>query len=71
MSVFSGSGSDVDMRVSSKRGFVDVESAPSWVSALMERMDQRLYANERMIELRMDERLDTKEQKIEQVLGLH
>ena len=65
------SGSDVDMRVSSKRGFVDVESAPSWVSALMERMDQRLGENERRIELRMDERLDTNERRIEQVLGLH
>ena len=71
MSVSSGSGADVDMRVSSKRGFVDVESAPSWVSALMERMDQRLGENERIIELRMDERLDTNERRIEQVLGLH
>ena len=65
------SGSHVDMRVSSKRGFVDVESAPSWVSALMERMDQRLGENERRIELRMDERLDTNERRIEQVFGLH
>ena len=56
MSVSSGSGADVDMRVSSKRGFVDVESAPSWVSAFIERMDQRL---------------DTNERRIEQVLGLH
>ena len=56
MSVSSGSGADVDMRVSSKRGFVDVESAPSWVSAFIERMDQRL---------------DTNERGIEQVLGLH
>ena len=68
MSVFSGSGADVDKRVSSKRGFVDVESAPSWVPALMERMDQRLGENERRIELRMDERLDTNERRIEQVL---
>ena len=72
MSGSAGSGVDVDMRVSSKRGFVDDESAPSWVSALMERrMDQRLDANERRIELRMDERLDTNERRIEQVLGLH
>ena len=71
MSVSSGSGADVDMRVSSKRGIVEVESEPSWVSALMERMDQRLDANERRIELRMDERLDTNERRIEQVLGLH
>ena len=71
MSVSSGSGADVDMRVCSKRGIVEVESAPSWVSALMERMDQRLDANERRIELRMDERLDTNERRIEQVLGLH
>ena len=69
MSGSSGYGVDVDMRVSSKRGFVDDESAPSWVSALMERMDQRLDANERRIELRMDERLDTNERRIEQVLG--
>ena len=59
------------MRVCSKRGIVEVESAPSWVSALMERMDQRLDANGRRIELRMDERLDTNERRIEQVLGLH
>ena len=71
MSVASGSGADVDMRVCSKRGIVEVESAPSWVSALMERMDQRLDANGRRIELRMDERLDTNERRIEQVLGLH
>ncbi len=71
MSGSSGSGVDVDMRVSSKRCFLDDESAPSWVSALMERMDQRLDANERRIELRMDERLDTNERRIEQVLGLH
>ena len=56
MSVSSGSGADVDMRVRSKRGFVDMESAPSWVSAFIERMDQRL---------------DTNERRIEQVLGLH
>ena len=56
MSVSSGSGADVDMRVSSKRGVVDVESAPSRVSAFIERMDQRL---------------DTNERRIEQVLGLH
>ena len=71
MSVSSGSGADVDMRVSSKRGIVEVEAEPSWVSALMERMDQRLDANERRIALRMDERLDTNERRIEQVLGLH
>ena len=69
MFVSSGSGADVDMRVSSKRGFVDDESPPSWLSALMERMDQRLDANERRIELRIDERLDTNERRIEQVLG--
>ena len=71
MSVSSSSGADVDMRVSSKRGIVEVESEPSWVASLMERMDQRLDANERRIEHRMDERLDTNERRIEQVLGLH
>ena len=44
------------MRVSSKRGIVEVESEPSWVASFIERMDQRLDANER---------------RIEQVLGLH
>ena len=71
MSVSSGSSADVDMRVSSKRGIVEVVSEPSWVSAFMERMDQRLDANERRIELRMDETLDTNERRLEQVLGLH
>ena len=71
MSVSSSSGADVDMRVSSKRRIVEVESEPSWVASLMERMDQRLDANERRIEHRKDERLDTNERRIEQVLGLH
>ena len=61
----------VDMRVSSKRGIVEVESEPSWVAFFIERMDQRLDANERRIEHRMDERLDANERRIEQVLGFH
>ena len=69
MSVSSSSGVDVDMRVSSKRGIVEVESEPSWVASLVERVDQRLDANERRIERRMDERLDTNERRIEEVLG--
>ena len=71
VSLSSSSGADVDMRVSSKRGIVEVESEPSWVASFMERMDQRLDSNERRIEHRMDERLDTNERRIEQVLGLH
>ena len=47
----------VDMRVSSKRGIVEVESEPSWVASFIERMDQRLDPNERRIEHRVDERL--------------
>ena len=47
---------DVDMRASSRRGIVEVESEPSWVASFIDRMDQRLDANER---------------RIEQVLGLH
>ena len=61
----------VDMRVSSKRGIVEVESEPSWVASFIERVDQRLDANERRIEHRMDERLDANARRIEQVLGLH
>ena len=50
---------------------MEVESEPSWVACFIERMDQRLDANERRIEHRMDERLDANERRIEQVLGLH
>ena len=71
VSLSSSSSADVDMRVSSKRGIVEVESEPSWVASFIERMDQRLDANERRIEHRMDERLDANERRIEQVLGLH
>ena len=46
VSLSSSSGADVDMRVSSNRGIVEVESEPSWVASFMERMD----ANERRIE---------------------
>ena len=65
---------------------MEVESEPSWVASFIERMDQRLDANERRIEHRMDQRLDANERRIEhrmdqrldanerrieQVLGLH
>ena len=71
VSLSSNRAADVDMRVSSKRGIVEVESEPSWVAFFNERMDQRLDGNERRIEHRMDERLDANERRIEQVLGLH
>ena len=41
---------DVDMRASSKRGILDVDSEPSWVASFIDRMDQRLDANERRVE---------------------
>ena len=56
VSLSSSLAADVDMRVSSKRGIVEVESEPSWVASFIERMDQKLDANER---------------RIEHVLGLH
>ena len=71
VSLSSSFAADVDMRVSSKRGIVEEESGPSWVASFIERMDQRLDANERRIEHRVDERLDANEWRIEQVLGLH
>ena len=65
VSLLSSPAADVDMRVSSKRGIVEVESEPSWVASFIE------DANERRIEHRMDERLDANERRTEQVLGLH
>ena len=65
VSLASRSCADVNMRVSSKRGIVEVESEPSWVASFIERMDQRLDANERRIEHRMDGRLDANERRIE------
>ena len=61
VSLSSNPAADVDMRVSSKRGMVQVESEPSWVASFIERMDQRLDANGRRIEHPIDERLDANE----------
>ena len=55
---------DVEMRTSSKRGILDVDSEPSWLPALFDRMDQRLDA-------RLDTRFGGFERRIEQVLGIH
>ena len=64
----SSSSTDVDMRASSKRGFLDVESDLEWLSTLLDRLNKSPDAN---LDATLDKKFDGLEGRMDQVLGVH
>ena len=53
------SSSDVDMRTSSKRGFLDVETDSGVLSSLIEQLNKTVYTVSNM-DAKLDAKLDSK-----------
>ena len=67
------SSSDVDMRTSAKRGFLDVETDPGVLSSLIEQLNKTAETVSKL-DTKLDAKLDSKfegwERRMEQMIGI-